>query len=404
LDSIEDVFLPSTSLREARRMIPGEIDDKRLGWIVDSFRGWLNVPAYLTFHSKEDDSWYGRRASKRGNYVYRMRVEERLEESCDFLCEPVFLDAYGVRREKCVKGSGYVANVLFIDLTCNPVNRSRRGMWEGLSKKYNRFITAFRKRYGKSFVMKVVESTCEGSPHFHLLLACENSFPVFPWMRTDKRGKEKEVWLVECKDEIAGLWKEGFVDVQAVSGGVDGARKVRGYLFKDLLKQTTADLGENVISQANLTLGMNWFFRKRSFSVSGKALKGVLTDMINNLHNSNRKVPVLELVDRKTVDFMGVFGFGFKGSGGSSPFSVFLPGDLVRSDDRFKVLRDKLAVREGRVYGKTWVDDWKDTREEQLDPAIRRALWGCYELLHEVRSREVAPWVRDMLRDSGVSP
>lgn len=170
------------------------------------------------------------------------------------------------------------------------------------------------------------------------------------------------------------MW-DAFIDVQAVPSGRVGAGVIRGYLFKDLLKQTRADLGPSVISQANITQALNWFFGKRSFSVSGRA---VLADLTEDLHNSNREReenPVLELVDTKNLTFLGVVQLDMSGT---APFFVVLPGSVVRNDDRFRVLREMAELRERKEDKVEPLPEWSGWNDARCVPM-------AYELLKAIQ-------------------
>jgi hypothetical protein len=187
---------------------------------------------------------------------------------------------------------------------------------------------------------------------------------------------------------MESLWPHGFIDVQAVEGGKRGAEKVRGYLFKDLLKQSRADVGTGVISQANYTLAMNWFFGKRSFAVSGKA---VAADLITTVHNSNRrkeKVPVLDVEEGKKLTFCGVVRLDLQGE---APFFMVLPGSLVREDDRFKVLRDLLECKRPIIKPEPLPDwsGWNDARAVPIADKLLRAIEESKQLLRDALPERV---------------
>jgi len=372
-DSIIGVSAVGHSLRDVRRMIPGELDDTRLSWVMDSFLAWTRVYNYVSFYGSEKDEFLQVFASKRGNWVYKYRVEERLIDSSEWLLNTRVMDKLGVRNIRPGKYAPLgVGNVLFITLTSQG-KKGRRMQWEEITKAYNRFISAFRKRYGITWVIRCIESTELGYPHIHLLLACESSFEVFS--HTDQKGKQS--WRVQDKRNMQGLWP-AYMDVKAVCGGVHGIKEVRRYLFADLLKQTRADLGKDVISQANATLAMNWFFRKRSFGVSGKAVRDKLLEFINDVHNSNRicqKSADLELLDSKKLLFLGCVRLDLQGE---APFMVVLPGGLVRVDDRFKHLRYLLECKQPVIKLEP-LPDWSGWNDARCVPISEKLLQAIHE-------------------------
>jgi hypothetical protein len=316
------------NLRDIRSVyLSDELDELHLGSLMGSFLSWVREPTALAFYDKARDEYFFRLASKRGNSLYRARVQERLEDACSWM-DAGFLDGFGVRQ----RGREVVGNVLFMTLTYNPDMSlgSRRAAWLDIMMRYNRFISAFRKRYGRCWVLRSIESTCAGYPHIHLLVVAERPFPVFSC-----KGR----YRVKGKRAMESLWSSGFIDAVAVEGGSSGVLSVRGYLAKDILKQARADLGVE-LSQSNMTLALNWLFRKQSFGVSGAALRD---DLIKDLRNSNRPVPVVELVEGKDLVFLGVVRLVV---GGDAPFFSVLPGAVVRDDARFEFLRDLVQLRE----------------------------------------------------------
>jgi hypothetical protein len=328
------------NLRDARSVyLSGELEERFIPSLMGSFLSWVQEPTALAFYDKGKDEFFFRLASKRGNSLYRARVEERLTDACGFI-DSGFLNELGVRGS----GREMVGNVFFITLTFNPSMTlgSRRSAWESIMPRYNRFITAFRKRYGRCWVLRSIESTCEAYPHIHLLVACEKPLSVYLGTKQDRAGNKHPCWRVRCKRSIEALWSSGYIDMQAVEAGEGGVRSVRSYLMKDILKQARADFNVE-LSQENVTLAMNWLFRKQSFGVSGVKVRDDLTERME--HNSNRleeKSPVLELVDPKNLVFCGVVRLDCFGE---APFFSVLPGELVRGGVRFEFLRDLLRVR-----------------------------------------------------------
>lgn len=316
------------SLRAARSVfLSGELDEVCIPSLLGSFLSWVREPTALAFYDRDGDEFFFRLASKRGNSLYRSRVQERLEGACSWM-DAGFLDGFGVRN----KGREVVGNVLFMTLTYNPdmCLGSRSAAWLSIMERYNRFISAFRKRYGRCWVLRSVESTCAGYPHIHLLVVAERPFPVFSC---------KGHYRVKGKRAMESLWSSGFIDVVAVEGGSGGVLSLRGYLAKDILKQARADLGVE-LSQTNMTLALNWLFRKQSFGVSGEALRD---DLIKDLHYSNRPLPVVELVDHKNLVFLGVVRLVVNGE---APFFSVLPGAVVRDGVKYEFLVDLLQSAE----------------------------------------------------------
>jgi hypothetical protein len=126
-------------------------------------------------------------------------------------------------------------------------------------------------KVGKVSCCRVSESFENGYPHIQCILLFEASFSVF----TDSKGQ----FRVHEKDAIAEGWHSN-VDVKAMSSLAGGFT----YLKKYLLKGINYDKAD---SKTLKTLAMCWAHRKRAFSVNGQFRK-MLTDLINQLHNSNK--------------------------------------------------------------------------------------------------------------------
>ena len=83
------------------------------------------------------------------------------------------------------------------------------------------------------------------------------------------------------KDIIVQGWHSN-IDVKAMSSLAGGFAYLKKYLLKSINL-------ENADSKGLKTLALCWVYRKRAFSVSGSFRKA-LTDLITDLHNSNKKL------------------------------------------------------------------------------------------------------------------
>ena len=141
----------------------------------------------------------------------------------------------------------------------------------------------FRSHFGKVSCCRVFESFDNGYPHIHcILLFQEYSFSVF----RDAKGK----FRVHEKDIIAQGWHSN-VDVKAMSSLAGGFSYLKKYLLKGI------DF-EEADSKGLKTLALCWVYRKRAFSVSGSFRKA-LTDLITDLHNSNKETVQINLFGEK---------------------------------------------------------------------------------------------------------
>jgi len=132
----------------------------------------------------------------------------------------------------------------------------------------------------------VFESFENGYPHIHcILLFQEYSFSVF----RDAKGQ----FRVHEKDAIAQGWHSN-VDVKAMCSLAGGFSYLKKYLLKGI------DF-ERADSKGLKTLALCWVYRKRAFSVSGSFRKA-LTDLITDLHNSNKPLVQITLDGEKLTE------------------------------------------------------------------------------------------------------
>jgi len=187
-----------------------------------------------------------------------------------------------------------------VTLTYDTKLCDRVSAWDNISKEWNRYISAIRKKFGKVHVFRVWESSKKGYPHIHALMLFDTvSFDVFEhW----NKKKLKSQFRIQQKSQFSKSWHSN-VDVLAVNS----IRGSIGYLLKYLRKVHSGQLS-NDWALANM-----WVFRKRSYSLSGdflKALKSIRLDS-THLHNSNQ-VPKIQtdlFGNRKNPNkiFCGIF-------------------------------------------------------------------------------------------------
>ena len=247
---------------------------------VPQYLKWVKQSEYLLFGQYSAVEGYTRfwasLASKRGNKKYGQRLDEKFKE-LQGLPDTKFFNYKD-------RGSRHKTRGLYGTLTYAHKGLTVGEAWQQVGIDYNRFITAFRKKYGKTSVLRVWESQQNGYPHIHFLAICENQeFNTFHY---------NNKWRVDEKDTIANMWKGGFSDIEALSSTKGGMTYISKYLGKlhtigsqvpDEEYTTNEDSLSNLVSKASvLTLSMMWLFRKRAFSLSGS-----LVESIRELHNSN---------------------------------------------------------------------------------------------------------------------
>jgi hypothetical protein len=212
------------------------------------------------------------KCSKRGNDVYHSRVESRFR-GLSHKAEPLTFFDPKAREAKATRA-------LWVTLTYDTKLRSYKEAWEQIGIEFNGFMAYVRSKFGKVSCCRVFESFENGYPHIHcILLFQEYTFSVF----RDDKGQ----FRVHEKDVFAHGWHSN-VDVKGMSSLVGGFSYLKKYLLKGI------DF-ENADSKGLKTLALCWVYRKRAFSVSGSFRK-VLTDLIKDLHNSNKPLVQMTLL------------------------------------------------------------------------------------------------------------
>lgn len=126
----------------------------------------------------------------------------------------------------------------------------------------------------------MLEAHESGYCHIHALLYFkEHSWRGFRWDGW-KDGKRIIKYRVDNVEPLKNGWKGGFADVLLMHSSKAGF----GYVGKYLSKSIEHRSGD---SKTVKTLALSWFFRKRSFSISGH-LAQLYSDLIKQLNsNSN---------------------------------------------------------------------------------------------------------------------
>ena len=267
--------------------------------IVEHFVKWhLEIKYMILCHEKEEYrkllgeiEFIAVKCAKRGNDVYKRRVESRL---------------FGIKSRTENLSFDYWKKphsyMLFITLTYDTKRGSFAQAWSNLGTEFNRFNANLRKKYGKFSIFRTWESYANGFPHIHAIyLFQEHKFKVFPSYETKNNGKVKLVWRIEDKDGIAEHW-HSWVDIQAVSDLHGGIRYLEKYIMK------CAEFDQKDV-KGLLTLAMCWVFRKKAFYVSGQFRKA-LSDLIATLCSSKtRKIQLNLLNEQLRPNSWKVLGF-----------------------------------------------------------------------------------------------
>lgn len=230
------------------------------------------------------------KASKRGNDVYAKRVRERFS-ALYALPDIKFFDYKD-------RSSRHKTGAFFYTLTINPSEMDINEAWITIGERLNRFNSNLRRNYGSFYGLRVYEAQKNGYPHVHGIAVFEEAeFEAFHY---------NGAWRIAEKRDIEDYWGEGFSDIEAVATTKGAWAYLGKYLGKLHELGSTAKPeyeGQGgggmagLVSKASLTtLALQWVYRKRSFSISGR-----LRDLIEQLHISNCEVP-FELLQ---VDLMG---------------------------------------------------------------------------------------------------
>lgn len=244
--------------------------------IVEKYKEWVSENTYMILSKWNDKKWkndvFAIKCSKRGNDIYRHRVENRFVGLSHKAEKLEFFNPKDRSNDK-------TTCALWITLTYDTKLCSYKEAWEQIGVEFNAFMAYVRRNFGKVSTCRVFESFENGYPHIHcILLFQEYTFKVF----RDTNGQ----FRVHEKDIIAQGWHSN-VDIKGMSSLAGGFVYLKKYLLKGI------DF-ENADSKGLKTLALCWVYRKRAFAVSGTFRKA-LTDLITDLHNSNKPLAQVTL-------------------------------------------------------------------------------------------------------------
>jgi hypothetical protein len=207
---------------------------------------------------------YAVKCAKRGNDVYRSRVESRFRGLRRYSENIVFFNPKDRGKKE--------TKALWVTLTYDTKRCFYGEAWENIGTEFNCFMSYLRRNFGNISSCRVFEAFENGHPHIHcILIFKEHTFSVFRDSKNQFRIREKQV--------IAQGWHSN-VDVKAMSSIGGGLSYLKKYLLKGI------DV-EKADSKGLKTLALCWAYRKRAFSVSGQ-FRQALSDLISILHNSNK--------------------------------------------------------------------------------------------------------------------
>jgi len=262
-----------------------------LSEIVEKYREWVLDDRYMILNRIDLRTYksdvFAVKCSKRGNDVYRSRVYRRFKRVSSLVDKLIFFNPKDRGEKK--------TRALWATLTYDVKRRKFKDAWREIGKEFNRFMSYVRKKFGKISCCRVFEAYENGHPHIHCILLFESTeFSVF----RDKKGQ----FRVFEKESIAKGW-HSHVDVKAMSSLDRGFSYQKKYLLKSINAETTD-------SKALKTLALCWLFSKRAFSLTGK-FRQLLTDLIMYLHNSNRQLHQVTLIEGILVQEYKFYVLGF---------------------------------------------------------------------------------------------
>ena len=118
------------------------------------------------------------KCAKRGNDVYKSRVERRFRGICRLSENLIFFNPKD-------RNSNRTTKALFLTLTYDTKRSSYSEAWKSIGVEFNSFMAKIRKEFGKVSSCRVFESFENGYPHIHCILLFEKEFSVF----RDRQGK-----------------------------------------------------------------------------------------------------------------------------------------------------------------------------------------------------------------------
>lgn len=266
-----------------------QVDQENLDFTTDCFLQWVTQDEWLLLKGTHFETGEQRKVavkcSKRGNDVYNKRLDDRFS----------FLHRYSYRKKDFFSLEDFkpqmkvMAQMFWFTLTYDSKRCSLQDAWLGISREWNLWITNMRNRYGRIQVLKFIQAfpgdgSARGYPHIHAVLLFQDAnFQVKPHWDQKKDGSEELSFRMTEKYEVAaqGKW-HSWVDIKALKSVSSAVNYCRAYGQGTF--EVVSEEGE-VNDEALMNCSMNWYFKKRSFSVSGK-FRESLHDLIQTLRNS----------------------------------------------------------------------------------------------------------------------
>lgn len=204
-----------------------QLDQQKL---VSSYREWVKEERWLQFQHKETGDVVKVMSPRRGNVAYANRQRRKYKKILDAMEGMVWdkpSEVPGARRHN------RETHMLLVTMTFDHSKYSQQESWHLVTargKAMNRFSARVTRVLGSKATVKIKEGSQEGHPHPHILVAVDRPIQCFRY---------KNKWRIRSQETLRKLkeaWPYGFVDVEAVVGGEDGAKGAMGYVTKYLQK------------------------------------------------------------------------------------------------------------------------------------------------------------------------
>jgi len=219
------------------------------------WREWVASDECLIFEGKDEageNHMFARPMAKRGNPAYRERVGRRFLGIEDLFESDVLISP----KEG-------LTNCLFATFTLDRQLCDVETGWLSVGEMWDRFVNAFRRRYGRLDFCRVWQCHADRYPHVHAIIVTHG--------RTFQTFIHKGTVRIQEKDQVASLWEGGFVDIEVPTSTGEVASHFFRYVSRFAVGEPTST-GSTDWDRFNDSLAANAslmsLFRKQSFGIS----------------------------------------------------------------------------------------------------------------------------------------
>jgi len=268
------------TLSRARQYLQFYVDEAS-DLLVEGFISWSRQPLALWLRSTNWTTGEMRdlfvEASKRGNWLYRQRQQDRVDDLNEAMKGRTFSTSPKGSRE----GELYQTQLLLMTLTVATGELSRHEAWSSLPGYINRFRSHLTRRLGPHSALTVREGTANGYPAPHMIVLLDRPIPVKKHRSIDGKITYRLMSYRE-KQDLGEGWPLGNIDVEGIISRGDELESSHGSPIQYITKYLTKSVNELPDSLYPLkelaggelthlyTLAMNWAYRYHSFDISGE--------------------------------------------------------------------------------------------------------------------------------------